>query len=158
MEERGDGMKLKIEIDPDAPKEIILRAPAIDDEVRRIQEALERAMATPGEIALKSASGEIFIPYAEIFFFEVSDGKVYAHTKTNCYICPMGIASLAAFLPRFFCRASKSAILNVMKIRAIRRSPTGVGEVSFNGTEKNAFISRNYYKMVREIIEETRLK
>jgi len=151
-------MKLKIEIDPNAPKELILRAPAIDDEVRRIQEALERATSSPGEIALKSASGEIFIPYSEIIFFEVSDNKVYAHTKTACYICPMSIAALAAFLPRSFCRASKSTIINVMKIRSISRSPTGVGEVAFNGTEKKAFISRNYYKVVREIIEETRLK
>ena len=86
------------------------------------------------------------------------DNKVYAHTKTACYICPMSIAALAAFLPRSFCRASKSTIINVMKIRSISRSPTGVGEVAFNGTEKKAFISRNYYKVVREIIEETRLK
>ena len=151
-------MKIKIEIDPDSQKEIIIRAPAIDDEVRRIEEALERAMSSPGEIALKSVSGEIFVPYSEIFFFEVSGDKVYAHTKLNCYVCPMRLTELTEILPRYFCRASKSSMINVMKIRSIVRSPTGVGEVSFNGTEKKAFISRMYYKVVREIIEETRLK
>lgn len=151
-------MKLKIEIDPDSPRELILRSPVIDDEVRRVQEALEQALSAPGEIALKSMSGEIFIPYAEILFFEVSDNKVYAHTQSNCYICPMRMAELANMLPRSFCRTSKSAMINVMKIRSIVRSPTGVGEVSFSGCGKKAFISRNYYKVVREIIEEMRLK
>ena len=99
-------------------------------------------------------SGEIFIPYEEILFFEVSDNKVYAHTQSNCYICPMRMAELANMLPRSFCRTSKSGMINVMKIRSIVRSPTGVGEVSFNGCGKRAFISRNYYKFVREIIEE----
>ena len=151
-------MKLKIEIDPNSPKELILRSPVIDDEVRRVKEALEQALSAPGEIALKSSSGEIFLPYAEILFFEVSDNKVYAHTQANCYVCPMRIAELADILPRSFCRTSKSALINVMRIRSIVRSPTGVGEVSFNGSGKKAFISRNYYKVVREIIEEMRLK
>ena len=151
-------MKLKIEIDPDSPKELILRSPVIDEEVRRVQKALEQALAAPGELALKSMSGEIFIPYSEIFFFEVSDNKVYAHTQSNCYVCPMRMAELADMLPQSFCRTSKSTMINVMKIRSIARVPTGVGEVSFNGSGKKAFISRNYYKVVREIIEEMRLK
>lgn len=151
-------MKLKIEIEPGSEREVILRAPTADDEVRRIQNAIEKAMSSTGEIALKSFAGEIFVPYSEIYFFEVSGEKVYAHTSSNCYGCAMNLTELAEILPRSFCRATKSSLINTMKIRSITRSPTGVGEATFNGTEKAAFISRMYYKTVRNVIEEMRLK
>ena len=151
-------MKLKIEIDQGAEREVIIRADEIDDEVRRVRAALEKGISFSGEIALKSFTGEVFVPYSEIFFFEVQEDKTYAHTRSDCFVCPMRLSELSDILPRTFCRATKSSLINAMKIRSISRSPTGVGEAAFNGTEKRAFISRMYYKDVREIIEEMRLK
>ena len=155
---RGDNVKLKIEIDPDAPREVVIRSPEVDDEVRRIQLAFEKAISSAGEIALKATGGETFVSYSELYFFEVIDEKVYAHTKSDCFVSAMNLTELSEILPRSFCRATKSSLINTMKIRSITRSPTGVGEASFNGTEKTAFISRMYYKTVRETIEEMRLK
>ena len=151
-------MKLKIEIEQGAEREVIIRADEIDDEVKRVRAALEKAISFSGEIALKSAGGEVFMPYTEIFFFEVQGDRTYAHTRSDCYVCSLRLTELTDILPKSFCRATKSSLVNTMKIRSITRSPTGVGEVAFNGTEKRAFISRMYYKEVREIIEETRLK
>lgn len=149
-------MKFLIEIEPGAPKEIILRAPAADDEVRRIQTAIEKAISSSGEIALKAGSGEVFVRYSELYYFEVSDDKTYAHTAKDIFACQMHLFELAELLPRYFCRASKSILVNTEKIRSITRSPTGVGEATFNGTEKMIYISRMYYKTVREMIEEMR--
>ena len=151
-------MKLKIEIDSDLPKEVILRAPSIDDEVVSVRRAIECALASSGEIALKSAAGEIFVPFSEIFFFEASSDKVYAHIKDDCLVCQMTLIQLSNLLPSTFCRASKSVIINTSKIRSMTRYATGIGEAAFNGSEKTVYISRMYYKAVREIIEETRLK
>ena len=149
-------MKLRIEFVPGAEKELILRAPEIDDEVRRIQAALE-AVSSPGEIALKSAGGEVFLPYRELYFFEVNGDRTYAHTAKDCFVCPMHLFELSEILPRSFCRASKSILVNAGKIRSITRSPTGVGEATFSGSEKKVFISRMYYRALRELIEEMRL-
>lgn len=150
-------MKLKIEISPQLEKELILRAPEIDDEVIRIRAAIEKISAAPGEIALKTASGEIFVSYSEIYFFEVSGDRTYAHTSRDCFVCPLRLAELENMLPRYFCRASKSILVNASKIRSISRSATGIGEAGFSGTEKKIYISRMYYNSVREIIGETRL-
>ena len=118
-------MKIRIEIDPDAEREVIIRTPAIDD---------------------------------EILFFEVSGERTYAHTAKECYTTAQRLFELEGILPGTFCRASKSVLLNTMKVRSLTRSPTGVGEASFSGSEKKAFISRMYYKAVRDVIEEVRLK
>ena len=151
-------MKLRIEIEPGAEKELILRAPAIDDDVRRVQAAIASLSENPEEIALKFAGGEIFVPYRELYFFEVSGEKTYAHTATECFVCPSHLFELERMLPPAFCRASKSILVNVSRIKSISRSATGVGEAAFFGTEKKIFISRMYYKQVRDVIEEVRLK
>ena len=150
-------MKSRIEIDPDAEREVIIRAPEIDDEILKIQSAVERASST-GEIALRCGSGEIFVRHGEILFFEVSGERTFAHTAKECYTTPLRLLELEGILPGTFCRASKSVLLNTMKVRSLTRSPTGVGEASFSGSEKTAFISRMYYKSVRDVIEEVRLK
>ena len=160
MRRSGKGridVKLRIEIEPGAEREVILRAPTVDGDVRRIRDAIEKAVSSPGEIALKSGDGEVFVSHSEIYFFEVSGDKTYAHTAANCYVCPMHLFELEEILPRTFCRASKSILVNSGKIRSMSRSPSGVAETAFSGTEKKIFISRMYYKTVREIIRETRL-
>ena len=151
-------MKLKIEIDSGLSKEVIIRAPEFDAECAEIQRAVEKAIASTGEIALRGAHGEFFVPYTELFFFEAGDDRVYAHTASEVFTCQMRLAELEEMTPRTFCRASKSVLINTSKIRSITRSPTGVGEASFNGTAKKTYISRMYFKSVREVIEETRLK
>lgn len=151
-------MKLTIEITPGAEREIILRAETVDDEVRRIISTVEEASSSSGEIALKNGDGEIFVSYRELYFFEVSEEKTYAHTAKDCFVCPMRLFEIENMLPRSFCRASKSILVNTGKIRSISRSPTGIGEAAFTGSEKKIYISRMYFKAVRELIEETRLK
>lgn len=150
-------MKLKIEIGPGVPEEVILRAPEVDDRVRRIRHALEEALEKPGEIAVRRNGGEFFLPCREVYYFEVVDDRVYADTANDAYACSLRLGELGDLLPRSFTRASKSCIVNTAKIRSITRSPSGVSEAAFFGTEKTIFISRLYYKMVREVIEETRL-
>ena len=150
-------MKLKIEIEPGLPEEVILRAPDINDTVRRVRRALEAALDRSGEISVRREGEELFLPYSAIWFFEVSDDRVYANTADDAFVCSLRLAELAELLPRTFTRASKSCIVNTARIRSIRRSPTGVSVAAFTDSEKTIYISRMYYRAVRDIIEETRL-
>ena len=150
-------MKLKIEIDSSLPEEVILRAPEINDTVRRVRQALDGALQLTGEIAVRCGGEELFLPYSAIYFFEVENDRVYANTANDAFICNLRLAELAELLPRAFARASKSCIVNTAKIRSLKRSPTGVCETGFSDSEKKIYISRMYYRAVRDIIEETRL-
>ncbi|MBQ7499408.1 MAG: LytTR family transcriptional regulator [Clostridia bacterium] len=150
-------MKLRIEIDPDAPEEIIIRASRMSETVMRVQDAVLSALGQGGSIAVKHGESEIYLPFDELLFFETDGDKTIVHTASDCFFCKQRLGELSLSLPRNFVRASKSCLINTAKIRSISRTPTGVGTAYFAGSEKKAFISRMYYKTVREVIEQTRL-
>ena len=150
-------MKLKIEIDPSLPEEIVIRAKTVSDAVRRVQTAVEQALSASGELAVRRGSGEFYVSFGDVLYFEVTGERTVVHTADSSYISPMRLCELAELLPRTFVRSSKSGMINTAKIMSITRSPTGVSEATFAGSDKTVFISRMYYKSVRETIEETRL-
>lgn len=151
-------MKLKIEISPGCEEEIVIRAPEMNGRIYRLQSAIESALERSDALALYDAGKEYYIPYGQIIFFEANAGRVFAHTDKAFYLCPLSLAELCETLPRTFVRASKSCLINTAAVYSITRSPTGVGEAEFVSTKKKAYISRMYYKTVRETIMETRLK
>lgn len=151
-------MKLVVEIDPTQPEEIRIRAQRSDDRLRLLQETVERALNAPGEIALRRGEGEFFVPTDKILFAQTVGDKLWVHTASDAYLCPLRLYELMSLLPRDFARAGKGCLVNTRQISSLSRSPTGVGEARFFSCEKKAFISRMYYKIVRDVIEEERLK
>ena len=149
-------MKLRIELDDAAPEEIIIRTSRVDERIKRIQDAVLGALRG-GEIAVRRGEEECYIPYREVLYFETENGRIRAHTANESFFCPLRLNELEELLPRHFTRASKGCVVNTAHIRSISRSPTGVSEATFSVSDKRIFISRMYYKIVREIIEETRL-
>ena len=83
---------------------------------------------------------------------------VAVHTKGQIYETKLRLYELEEMLPGMFMRVSKSTILNTTKIRAIHKNITGASEVEFIGSNKLAFVSRNYFKPLMSKIEEKRLK
>ncbi len=59
---------------------------------------------------------------------------------------------LEELLPRAFIRISKSAILNSSKVYSIARNLTASSRVEFFGSHKAVFVSRNYYKLLKDKI------
>ena len=151
-------MKLRIEIDPDSQEEILLRAPAVTDEVRRLQTVIAEALSRKLELALQLGERECYIPCDEILFFETTERRVSAHTAEHMYFSPLKLCELGELLPRTFVRASKSCLVNTAHIVAINHSLTGASEILFKETGKKIYASRMYYKIVHDTIEETRLR
>lgn len=151
-------MKLRIEIDPDSPEEIVLRAPAITEEISRLQEAIADALSQKLEFALQLGEQECYVPCSDILFFETVDRRVSAHTAEHMYFSSMKLCELEELLPRTFVRASKSCLVNTAHISAINHSLTGASEILFKRTGKKIYASRMYYKLVHDTIEETRLR
>ncbi|MBQ7338072.1 MAG: LytTR family transcriptional regulator [Clostridia bacterium] len=150
-------MKLHIEIDPAFPEEIeiTLRCQRRTEESARLERLLENAMQNEYSPPLLLTLGdtEYYIPQRSILFFETDgQGRVTAHTAKNIYYTASRLFELESTLPSHFMRVSKSCILNTAAVTALTHSITGSGEVMFGGTEKKVYISRAYFKVVKEKI------
>ena len=151
-------MNLKLEIAPDLPEEIVIRAPEATEEVLHMQAEISKLLTGGTEIAVCKGNTECFLSYREILFAETAENRTWVHTAKDSFACPLRLYELEEILPRNFMRASKSGIVNTALICSLLRTPTGIGEAAFRNTEKRIFISRMYFKPIRERIEETRLK
>ena len=153
-------MKLNIEVDEEACEEITIRCRKIDARVLRAEKILKQMFDTSDDLCLLHDNTECFVPVSEILFFE-TDGStrgVAAYTKDRKYHTDRTLAQLEAELPYSFIRASKSCILNAMKVSAIARNLTGASEVSFRSSDKHTYVYRSYYKPLKERITELRLR
>lgn len=149
-------MRFRTEIREDSTEEIIIVCAERSDKIKRLERIIENALGGDAEMILTLGETEYFIPKREVLFFETSAGKVTAHTKARMYYTQNTLFQLERTLPDSFMRVSKSCILNVSEVCAISHNITGNGEVLFKGTDKKIYVSRGYYKALKEKIYEMR--
>ncbi len=150
--------KVRIEIDPTAEEEVVIRCRELTPEILELRSIAEGGR--PGEVQALSLTlneCEYFVPLVELLFFETYDGRTTAHTVGRMYYTDLKLCELIEILPNSFMRVSKSCILNIRAVSGLRRDVTGIGEAFFTGCNKKVSISRMYYKAFRERIVETRL-
>ncbi len=150
-------MKVRIEISENGDDEVIIRTRALTDEVRRISDAVNSVAKSESSLALSDGKSEFFIPLSSLLFFETDSGRTAAHTADRMFYATQRLYELERILPRTFARVSKSCVVNTALISSISRNPMGASETHFTGSYKKVYISRSYYKAVRQLIEETRL-
>ena len=144
--------KVRIEIDPSAEEEVIIRCPALTPELLRLQQIAEGGSRAEADLTLPLTldDTEYFIPARNLLFFETAGSRTAAHTRENMYYTDLKLYELEELLPDSFVRASKSCILNVKAVASLRRGLTGIAEVAFARSEKRVFVSRMYYHPFRE--------
>ncbi len=150
-------MKLHIEIDPTAPEEpqVTLRCRQRDEQCAHLERLLEGVLQSRHSPPLLLTRGdtEYYVPIKQLLFFETDgQGRVVAHTATRLYYTAFKLITLENTLPSYFMRVSKSCILNTAAVTSLTHSITGSGEVAFDGCEKRVYISRAYFKVVKEKI------
>lgn len=148
------GMKLRFrtELREDGGEEIVIICTERNEKIKHLERVIENALGGDAEMILTLGETEYFVPKREILFFETSDGKVTAHTRGKMYYAPYTLFGLERILPDGFMRVSKSCIVNVAEISAISHALTGNGEVLFKDTDKKVYVSRGYYKALKEKI------
>lgn len=150
-------MKIRIEIDESLKEEeIIIRSPELNEKIRSIQEAVSEAADRERKMTFLKGETEYYLPISEILFFETGDGEIHAHTSSDMYRIKYRLYELEEMLPGFFMRVSKSTILNTKRIYAMNRSVTTSCVVHFQNTHKQVYVSRYYYKPLRNRLEEKR--
>lgn len=151
-------MRLRCEISPEMvdDEEVIIRCKAKTDKVRLIESVVESILAGDSELILYIRDTEYYIPKGDILYFETESGKVKAHTAEKIFTANYKLFELEAIMPHSFIRVSKSCILNAAKVEAINRNLTGASQVFFKGCDKRVYVSRSYFKLLKEKITEMR--
>lgn len=148
-------MKVRIELDPqmDEP-EMIIRAPRLTEEVTRLQQLILEQKMMP--LTFYKDRSEYFVDVSEILFFETDGEKIYGHTREEAYEVRQKLYELEELLPIAFCRISKSTIVNAKQIYSLEKSFSGTSTVNFYQTHKQVHVSRRYYQLLKERLNEMR--
>lgn len=150
-------MKISIEIDDSVDEcEVIIKSKEVNSEVAGIQKALSNLASTKGEIVFVKEDTEYYFGVDKILFFETEANRVMAHTANDCYEVKRKLYELEELLPAYFLRVSKSTILNTRKVFGLTRNVTASSKVDFAGSQKSVYVSRNFYKPLKEMLSPSR--
>ncbi len=140
-------MKVRIEIDETlAEDELIIQCRQLDDRIQEVQQFISREISSSGCITLKKGMTDYYILLKDILFFETSEKNIQAHTANNIFSTELRLYELEEFLPGYFLRISKSTIINVNYVYSVTKNLAASSVVAFNGTHKQVYVSRHYYK------------
>ena len=146
-------MKLRIEVSDDWPEdEVIIRCRSIGEEVQKLQ-AYIQSLATP-KLTFYKGNQEFYLPLDKILFFETEGEQVYAHTANDAFRVRHRLYELETMLSRNFVRVAKGTIVNIARMYAIHRNLTASSQIQFMGTHKHVYVSRHYYKALKEQMQE----
>ena len=149
-------MKVRIEIDDDISEdEVVIRCRSFDSNAARIQQALTELTAQ-SDLSFFKDNTEYYMPIDRILYFETSPTGIDAHTKDDVFTIKKKLYELEEMLPRKFMRVSKSAILNLDMVYSVEKNITASSLVRFMGTDKLVYVSRIYYKAMKQRLDERR--
>lgn len=150
-------MRIRIEIDESLDEEeVIIRSRELNEKVKKIQETICEIGKAGQKLSFLKDDTEYFLSLDQILFFETDGDEVHAHILDSIYKIKYRLYELEEILPGSFMRVSKSTILNTNLIYAMNRSVAMSCVVQFQGTHKQVYVSRYYYKPLRNRLEEKR--
>lgn len=148
-------MRVKIVEDENRTEaEIVIYCKQRDENVRSIEMLIHSVVEKEAALELFLKGTQYYIPISKILFFETEGNKVQAHTADNMYMTDRKLYQLEETLPGYFLRISKSTIVNVNSVYAVSRNLAASSAVEFQGTHKQVYVSRRYFKLLKERLEE----
>jgi len=146
-------VKLHIEVRDGLPEpEVVVRCARVDGAVQKLQEYI-LGLSAPRLTFYKGAQ-EFYFPPERVLFFETDGEQVYAHTASDAFLVKRRLYELEALLPHAFTRAAKGTVVNTARIFAIERNMAASSRVRFAATHKHVYVSRHYYKTLKEKMNE----
>lgn len=142
-------MKIKLDISEDNNDEIIIKCKKYDKKIEEIQKLLTNLISN-NEFIFYKDNEEFYISIDKILFFDTEDNIVNAHTKDDIFNVKYKLYELEKILPYNFVRISKSTIVNINYIYSINKSIASSSEIKFYDTHKSVYVSRMYYKILKE--------
>lgn len=154
---RGDEeVKVRIEVDDTVTEdEVVIRCREINGTIQKIQQSVLQETQKVN-LVFYQGNTEYYLPLQTILFFETSQNGIDAHTADNVFQVRSKLYELEDLLPANFIRISKSTIANTDQIYSIDRSLASSSRIQFRQTHKQVYVSRNYYKSLKNRLEERR--
>lgn len=148
-------MRIKIEVDKDLTEnEIIIRCNNLDNNIIALKKIVNNINANDKQFVFYKKEKEYYFILDNILFFETSDKNIDAHTNDDVYQIKYKLYELENMLPNNFIRVSKSTILNINHIYSINHNITSSSTVEFHKSYKQVYVSRFYYKELKERLKE----
>ena len=148
-------MKITVDIDKNCIEdEIVIKCSQISEDIMNLQSLISNYNNI--EIELFRDNIEFYENIENIIFFETENDVVKAHTRNNIFTTKRRLYELEPILPHYFCRISKSAIVNVKEIYSITKNITASSKIEFRNTHKIIFVSRGYFKPLKSKIDDIR--
>ncbi len=128
-------------IEKDKPEYVDIHCHTVSDEVREIVAFVK---SRQGQLTGTLDERQYEVPITDIFYIESVDNKVFLYTKNKVYETKQKIYEFESLLERkHFLRVSKSTLLNLMKVNAIKPALNGrFTAVLFSGEQ--VIINRKY--------------
>ena len=150
-------VKVKLELDANQDgTEVTLRAKELTPEIEHIYHLLQQNSKHPDQLAGYLDDKAYYLNMNDILFFETDSKQVMAHTTKQAFLVKYKLYELEKLLVGQFMRVSKSTILNLDQIYSLTRSISNC-QVEFYGSYKSVYVSRHYYRELRQRLEERRL-
>ncbi len=103
-------------------------------------------------IKVKTGSDLRFVPVSEIIYFKSEDKYTIVQTPTNEFLIKTPIKALESKLdPDTFWRIHRSAIVNIDRIKRIKRSFTNQMIIGFDSTDQTIPVSRSYEHLFKQM-------
>lgn len=103
-------------------------------------------------IKVKTGTDLRFVPVSQVLYFKAEDKYTIVQTPANEFLIKTPIKDLENDLePKQFWRVHRSAIVNIEKIRAIKRSFTNQMIISFDETNHTIAVSRSYEHLFKQM-------
>ena len=143
-------MKIRIEVDNQIKEnEVIIKCSELSEEVQNVQVILNNILTDKKRITFLKGDAEYYLSFEDILFFDTESSGICAHTIDNVYNVKYKLYELEELLPGYFMRVSKSTILNTNHIYSITHSLSSSSKVEFLNTHKQIYVSRYYYKPLK---------
>lgn len=150
-------MKITVDVDKKCiENEVVIKCSEINEEVLNLQKLISAHNNSNIRIEMYKNNIEFYETIENIIFFETEDDVVKAHTRNDIFTTKNRLYELEQMLPYYFCRISKSAIVNVREIYSLTKNITASSKIEFKDTHKHIFVSRGYLKPLKSKIDEIR--
>ncbi len=151
-------MRVTIDINPNIEEdEVVIRQRTVSENNELIQKIMSLISEKSSTIVVYKKDTEYFVDIKNILFFESDTNVLQVHTKDDLYVCKYKLYEIEDIMPKNFVRISKSTILNIDYVMSIERNLTSSSLVELMDTYKKVYVSRAYYKDLKQKIIERRI-
>lgn len=144
-------MEIKIlKIAKEQPEQLEIRCHEMTDQVREIVTFVK---SRQGQLNGVIEGKQYEIPIMDIYYIEAVDSKVFLYSSQKVYETKQKIYELEnALREKFFLRVSKSLLLNLMKVKAIKPAVNG-RFVAILQSGEEIMISRKYVPELKKALK-----